>query len=99
VEAILRRAAFNSRRAEVEGEGEGGICIVRSVFYGDQPFTEGTPLGDAVLKVLKRLSPLFKILNKKLHGSQGEEIDLYDVLKHSIGNYGISDFNAILNLK
>ena len=28
-----------------------------------------------------------------------EEIDLYEMLKHSAGNYGISDYNATLNLK
>lgn len=75
------------------------VDIARNAFEGDQPFVEGTPAGDTVLKVFIRLKPVFKILNKKLHGSQGEEIDMYELLKHSLGNYGISDYNAVLKLK
>ena len=75
------------------------VDIVRNAFEGDQPFTEGTPEGDTVLKVFRRLKPVFRILNKKLHGSQGEEIDMYELLKHSLGNYGISDYDATLILK
>ena len=75
------------------------VDIARNAFEGDQPFVEGTPAGDTVLKVFSRLKPVFKILNKKLHGSQGEEIDMYELLKHSLGNYGISDYNAVLKLK
>ncbi len=72
------------------------IDIVRNLFEGNQPFVEGTPEGDTVLKVFRRLKPIFKILNKKLRGAQGEEIDLYETLKHSLGNYGIDDYNATI---
>lgn len=75
------------------------VDLVRYAFYGDQPFTEDTPVGETFLKVLRRLNPVFKILNGKLHGSQGESIDLYEILKHTAGNYGISDHNATLKLK
>ncbi|MBO5935836.1 MAG: metallophosphoesterase [Clostridia bacterium] len=75
------------------------VDIARNAFEGDQPFVEGTPEGDTILRVFRRLRPVFRILNKKLHGSQGEEVDLYELLKHSAGNYDISDYNAILKLK
>ena len=75
------------------------VSLVRNMFCGDQPYTEDTPFGETFLKVLKRLKPILKILNKKLHGAQGEEIDFYEMLKHSAGNYGISDYNAIIKLK
>ncbi|MBR3869712.1 MAG: metallophosphoesterase [Clostridia bacterium] len=75
------------------------VDIVRYVFEGDQPFREGTPEGDTILRVFKRLKPVFKILNKKLHGSQGEETDMYELLKNSVGNYGISDNDAVLKFK
>ena len=75
------------------------VDIARNAFEGDQPFVEGTPEGDTVLKVFRRLKPVFRILNKKLHGSQGEEIDMYELLKHSVGNYGISDYDATLELR
>lgn len=72
------------------------VNIVRYLFEGDQPYVEGTPEGDVILKVFKRLNPVWKILNKKLHGSQGETLDMFEVLKHTAGNYGISDYNAVL---
>ena len=70
------------------------VSLVRDVFCGDQPYTEDTPFGETFLKVLKRLKPVLKILNKKLHGAQGETLDFYDMLKNTAGNYGISDYNA-----
>lgn len=75
------------------------VDIVRYMFEGDQPFVEGTPEGNTVLRVFKRFKPVWSILNKKLHGSQGEQLDFYDMLKNTLGNYGISDYNAVLNLK
>ncbi len=75
------------------------VDIVRYMFEGDQPFVEGTPEGDTVLRVFKRFSFVWKILNKKMHGAQGEQLDFYDMLKNTLGNYGISDHNAVLKLK
>ncbi|MGN1316821.1 MAG: metallophosphoesterase family protein [Acutalibacteraceae bacterium] len=72
------------------------VSLVRNMFCGDQPYTEDTPFGETFLKVLKRLNPVLKILNKKLHGAQGETLDFYDMLKNTAGNYGISDYNATL---
>ncbi len=69
------------------------IDIVRYLFEGNQPFVEGTPEGDTILKVFRRLS----LFVKKIKGSQGEELDLYETLKHSVGNYGIDDYNAVLS--
>lgn len=73
--------------------------LVRCIFCGNQPFTEDSPEGKTFLKILKRLSPLLSILSKKLHDSQGAPVDLYEMLKHSAGNYGIDDNNAVINLK
>ena len=68
------------------------IDIVRYLFEGNQPFVEGTPEGDTLLKVFRRI----RFFVKKIKGSQGEELDLYETLKHSVGNYGIDDYNAVL---
>lgn len=73
------------------------IELVRSIFEGDQPFVAGTPKGDAVLGLFNRLRP---ILNKiSLKTTWGEPADLYEILKHTAGNYGISDNNCTLLLK
>ncbi len=73
------------------------IELVRSIFEGDQPFVEGTPKGDAFLGLFKRLRPILKRINIKTNW--GEPADLYEILKHTAGNYGISDNNCTLQLK
>ena len=70
------------------------VNLVRSVFEGNQPYVEGTPEGDFLLKVFKRISPFFKNFND----SQGNALDFYETMKHTAGNYGIDDNNATLNL-
>lgn len=70
------------------------IDIVRYLFEGNQPFVEGTPEGDTLLKLFRRIT----FFVKKIKGSQGEELDLYETLKHTVGNYGIDDYDAVLEL-
>lgn len=74
---------------------EFAVSFVRSVFEGNQPYVEGTPGGDTLLRVFRRLAPFFK----KMKGSQGEPLDFYETMKHTVGNYGIDDYNATLKLK
>ncbi len=71
------------------------VDIVRNTFEGNQPFVEGTPEGDLLLKVFKRLKPFFK----NMKDSQGNPLDFYETMKHTAGNYGIDDYNAKLDLK
>ena len=71
------------------------VNIVRSVFTGNQPYVEGTPEGDVLLKLFRKIRPFVKTLK----GSQGEVFDSYELLKHTVGNYGIDDYNAELKLK
>ena len=68
------------------------IDVVRSVFEGNQPFVEGTPKGDLLLGVFRRLKPLVK----NLKGAQGEPLDFYETMKHTVGNYGSDDYNTTL---
>ena len=42
------------------------IELVRNVFYGDQPYTPGTPEYICVMKALRRLRPVVRLLEKKL---------------------------------
>lgn len=71
------------------------IDIARNTFVGNQPFVEGTPEGDTLLKIFRRLRPFVKTLK----GSQGETLDFYETMKHTVGNYGIDDYNAVLKLR
>ena len=71
------------------------IAFVRSVFEGNQPYVEGTPGGDTLLRIFKRLRPFFH----NCKGTQGETLDFYETMKHTAGNYGIDDYNAVLYLE
>lgn len=71
--------------------------LVRIVFEGNQYFKEGTPKGDVLLALLKRIKPIIKKIDIK--GWDGEKADLYSILKNSAGNYDIDDYNAVLKLK
>lgn len=73
---------------------EFAIDLVRNAFQGNQPFVEGTPGGDALLKLFRRVRPFVKTLK----GAQGETLDFYELMKHTVGNYGIDDYNAELKL-
>ena len=73
------------------------VQLVQNLFAGNQPFVEGSPEGDALLGILKRLR---FILNKiSVKDIDGNKVDLFEILKHSAGNYGIDDHNAVLKLK
>jgi hypothetical protein len=71
--------------------------LVRYMFEGNQPYKEGTPIGDALLAVFAKLRPLLKKINVKT--IDGKEADILDLLKNSAGNYDIDDYNAVLKLK
>lgn len=68
--------------------------LVRGVFAGNQTFREGTPKGDVFLRALKRLNPILKKIHLK--NTEGKAVELFDILKNSAGNYGMSDYNAVL---
>ena len=73
--------------------------VVRYAFCGDQPYTDKTPEGRVLIGIVNRLKPLLRILSKKMKGSQGEPIDLYDMIINSLGNYGIPDNDATITLR
>lgn len=70
--------------------------LVRDVFSGNQTFKEGTPEGDVFLRFIKRFNFIFKRINLK--NIDGEKVDLFEILKHSAGNYDTDDYNATLKL-
>ena len=48
-----------------------------------------------LIELFKRIKPFMKTFK----GSQGEVYDSYELLKHTVGNYGIDDYNAEIKLK
>ena len=43
-----------------------GVELVRNIFMGNEPYVPGTPMYDALDHLLRRLSPVLHILEKKL---------------------------------
>ncbi len=72
--------------------------IVRNVFVGNAPYTEGTPEYEAVMGVIGRFSPILNIVKKKVKVN-GKPLDIKDVLKKSLGNYGVDEYNTTLILE
>ena len=91
----VARLLFVKADASIRSDSftEFSIRLVRSVFEGNQPFVEGTPYGDLLLRVFRRVRPFIK----KIRGTQGETLDFYETMKHTVGNYGIDDYNAVLH--
>lgn len=92
----VARLLFTHADAQVKKElfVDFAVGMARSVFEGNQPYKEGTPGGDTLLRIFKRLRPFMKTMK----GAQGETLDFYETMKHTVGNYGIDDYDAVLNL-
>lgn len=69
-----------------------------SIFAGDQPYVEGTPVFDALIKVLKRFNFIIKKVESKL-SKDGDYVNLCKMILDSVGNNkGYSDQNAEFKL-
>lgn len=75
------------------------VEVVRNSFLGDQPYVEGTPEYETVMRVLKRFRPVIKLAEKKLPPVCGKPADLTKIIAGTIGNSGVPDNNARLILK
>ena len=71
--------------------------LVRGIFEGNQKMVIGTPEGDVFNAALKRFGFVLRRVNVKTF--DGKKADIADLLKHTAGNYGIDDYNAVLKLK
>ncbi|MEI6579340.1 MAG: metallophosphoesterase [Eubacteriales bacterium] len=76
-----------------------GVEIVRNMFEGDEPYVEGTPIHTLFMKVLKRLRPVLKKLEKKLGKKNPALADIPAFVSTLIGHGDVPDNNAVLHLK
>ncbi len=75
-----------------------GVEIVRNMFEGDEPYVEGTPVHTFVMKVIKRLKPVVKILEKKLGKKNPLFTDIPAFVSSLIGHGKQADNNATIIL-
>ncbi len=76
-----------------------GIEIVRNVFIGNEPYVKGTPIYEAMEKLLKRLHPITHILEKKLGSKNAVLSDIDAFILSMIGDERQRDYETTLTIK
>lgn len=72
-------------------------AIVRNIFVGDAPFVRGTAEYEAIMGVFDKIHPFLRIFEKKI-GANKTAFDIRNMIKSTIGNTGVSDYNCRLKL-
>lgn len=75
-----------------------GVEFVRNIFVGNEPYVKGTPMYDAVSKLLKRLHPITHIIEKKLGGKNPMLGDLDNFILSMIGDENQRDYNTTIKI-
>ncbi|MCD7796240.1 MAG: metallophosphoesterase [Clostridiales bacterium] len=75
-----------------------GVELVRNIFVGDEPYTKGTPMYDAVSKLLKRLHPITHRLEKKLGEKEPLLADIDKFVLLMIGDENHRDYNTTVKI-
>lgn len=76
-----------------------GIELVRNVFIGNEPYVKGTPIYEAMEKLLKRLHPITHILEKKLGSKNAVLSDIDAFILSMIGDERQRDYETTLTTK
>lgn len=74
-----------------------GVEFVRNIFVGNEPYVKGTPIYEAMDKILSRLSPILHIAEKKLGKKNPKFSDLKTFVLSLIGDEKQLDYEAVLS--
>ncbi len=74
------------------------VSIIRNLFAGDQPYVEGTPEYEMMLKFTKRIGFILNKLDNKLAKGDNKP-NLRQIILDTIGNSGLPDNEAVLDLR
>lgn len=75
------------------------VEIVRNIFVGNEPYVKGTPMYDALARLLKRLHPVVRIAEKKLGSKNPLFADIEGFVLSSIGDEKQRDYDTVLDIK
>lgn len=75
------------------------VEFVRNIFVGDEPYVKGTPMYDAVAKLLKRLHPVTHIIENKLGDKNPMLKNIDGFVLSMIGDEEQRDYDTVLNIK
>lgn len=75
-----------------------GVELARNVFVGNEPYIKGTPMYDAVEKLLKRLHPITHIIEKKAGASNPILSDIDKFTLSTIGDERQMDYDCVIDI-
>lgn len=75
-----------------------GVELVRNIFVGDEPYVKGTAIFEAMEKLLKRLRPILRIVEKKLGSSNFLFSDMNKFILGIIGDEKQMDYNCTIEI-
>lgn len=75
-----------------------GIELVRNIFVGNEPYVKGTPMYEAMEKLLKRLHLVTHIVEKKMGTKNPVLSDIDTFILSMIGDEKQRDYEAVINI-
>lgn len=75
-----------------------GIELVRNIFIGNEPYVKGTPMYEAMAKLIKRLHPVTHIVERKMSAKNPVLSDIDSFVLSMIGDEKQRDYNAVLKI-
>lgn len=75
-----------------------GVELVRNIFKGNEPYVKGTPVYEALDKILSRLSPVLHIVEKKAGAKTKELSDIKSFVLSLIGDEKQLDYDAVFTM-
>lgn len=75
-----------------------GVELVRNIFVGNEPYVKGTPMCEAMSKLLKRLHPILHIIEKKMSAKNPILSDIDTFVLSMIGDEKQRDYNTVIKI-
>ena len=72
------------------------VELVRNIFVGNEPYVQGTPLYEAMDRLLCRLSPILHVVERKVGAGNPTLSDLHAFVLSLIGDENQIDDEAVL---
>lgn len=77
---------------------EVGVELVRNIFMGNEPYVKGTPMYEAMAKLLKRLHFATHIVEKKIGSKNPVLADIDSFILSMIGDEKQRDYDTVLKI-
>ena len=74
------------------------VELVRNIFVGNEPYVNGTPMYEAMSKLLKRLHPVTRIVEKKMGSKNPVLSDIDSFVLSMIGDEKQRDHDTVLKI-